>query len=169
LEIESGKPPNGGRDIRPRREPGHDLLDLPLLLSAGRVEHLAVIGGSQVRCEEPRRGQGDRSRREHLEDDGKPPGRAGHLNAVVALAFREPESIPAVDVEGLIALAEVHVPRVHLGKVSDEVGRRITLARDQALHSRDELGVGEASERSEDVVLHVRVVARSSDTLRRTT
>jgi hypothetical protein len=121
-----------------------------------------------VRCEEPGRGQVDRSRREHLEDDREPPGRAGDLDSVISLAFRESQGVPAVDVEGLVACAQVHIARVHLGEVSDEVGRRITLTCDQALHSREELGVRKASERSENIVLHARVVARPSDTLRRT-
>jgi hypothetical protein len=51
----------------------------------------------------------------------------------------------------------VHIARVHLGEVSDEVGRRVTLACDETLHARDELGVGEASERSENIVLHARL------------
>jgi hypothetical protein len=108
-----------------------------------------------VRRKKPRRGQVERSRREHLEDDGKPAGRAGHLDAVVAFAFRQPEGVPAVDVEGLVACAQVHVARVELSEVSDELGRHATLARDQALHLRDELDVREASERSENIVLHV--------------
>ena len=44
---------------------------------------------------------------------------------------------------------------------------RPELARNEALEAGDELGVGEASERSEDVVLHARVVARTRDTLRK--
>jgi len=126
-----------------------------------------VIVGSQVRREEPGRGQVDGSRLEHFEDDGKPPGRAGDFDTVVALAFRQTQAITAVDVERAVALAQVYVARVELGEVSDEVGRRVTLARDEVLHTRNELGVGEASERSENVVLHARVVARASDTLSR--
>jgi hypothetical protein len=120
-----------------------------------------------VRREEPRRGQVDLSRREHLQDDGKPARRAGHFDAVIAFAFRKAQRVPAVDVEGLVALAQVDIARVQFCEVSDEMGRRVTLACDQALHARDELGVGEASERSENVVLHARVVARASDTLRK--
>jgi hypothetical protein len=48
----------------------------------------------------------------------------------------------------------VYIARVQLGEMSDELGRRVTLARDEALHLCDELGVREAGERSEDVVLH---------------
>jgi hypothetical protein len=154
LQRERRKLPNGRRHIWPRREPGHDLRDLFLLLAARRVEHLPVVGECQTRREEPHRGQGDGPCGQHVEDDGKPPGRAGHLDAIVGFPFREAQGIPAVDVEGTVPRAQVHVPRVQLGEVGDELGRRVTLACDQALHPRDELGVREASERSEDVVLH---------------
>jgi len=69
-------------------------------------------------------------------------------------------------VQGTVTLTEVHVASLELGEVCDEMRRRVALARDEALRPRDELGIGEASERSENIVLHVRVVARVSDTLR---
>jgi hypothetical protein len=48
----------------------------------------------------------------------------------------------------------VHVARVQLRKVSDDLRGRVALAGDEALQLRDELRVGEASQGSEDVVLH---------------
>ena len=50
---------------------GREVSDLRLLLPSSRVEHLAVVRGSQVRREEPHRGQVDRPCRKHLEDDGR--------------------------------------------------------------------------------------------------
>ena len=168
MEAYSRKLPNGGRDVGPGRKPGHDLFDLPFLLSAGRVEHLAVVRGRQVRREEPRRGQVDCPCRKQLEDDGVPSGGPCDLDPVVGLPLRKSQGIPAVDVKGFVSLAQVHIARVQLGEVRDEVGRLVTLSRDQALHARDELVIGEASERSENVVLHGRVVARASEMLQRT-
>jgi hypothetical protein len=100
-----------------------------------------MVGGSQVRREEFQCGQVDRPCRKHLEDDGKPSGRACDLDPIVGLPLREPQDVSAVGVEGIVALAQVHIARVQLGEVSDEVGRRVTLACDQALHARHELGV----------------------------
>src|SRR5204863_7794283 len=103
---------------------------------------------------------------EHLEDEGKAPGGAGHFDPVVGLAVREAESVAAVRVQRTVALTQVQVACIELGGMGDELSRRVALARDEALHARDELGIREVSERSENVVLHVRVVARVSDNLR---
>ena len=66
----------------------------------------------------------------------------------------ERERVPAVGEEGPVARAKVHVARVELGEVGDEEGRRVVLAGGEALDPRDELTVGEVTERAEDVVGH---------------
>jgi len=116
-----------------------------------------VVGRGQTRREEPDRGQGDGARGEHVEDDGKAPGGTRHLDPVVRLAVREPQHVAAVRVQGTVAFTEIQVASVQLGEVCDELSRRVALARDEALHTRDEIRMGEASERGEDIVLHIRL------------
>jgi hypothetical protein len=39
--------------------------------------------------------------------------------------------------------------------VRDDFGRHVTLAGDEGLHLRHEIGIGKASERSKDIILHI--------------
>src|SRR6266446_2315487 len=73
------------------------------------------------------------------------------------------ENGTAVGIERVVAFAQVHVARIQLRQVGDDLRGRTTLARRELLHTCDELGVGEASERSENVVLHVRLVSPVPD------
>src|SRR5207244_7446215 len=75
--------------------------------------------------EEPHRGEAERARGEQLEDHGKPAGGSRDLDPVVGLSLGEPESVPAVDEERGVALAQVDVARVELGEVRDEVDGRL--------------------------------------------
>jgi len=51
----------------------------------------------------------------------------------------------------------VYVAGVHLREVGDHADVRVTFARGEGLHSSGELVVREASEGSENVVLHARL------------
>jgi hypothetical protein len=48
----------------------------------------------------------------------------------------------------------MEVARIELGEMRNEMRRRVTLASGEALHARDELGIGEVAEGREEVVLH---------------
>jgi hypothetical protein len=104
--------------------------------------------------EEPHCGQVDRRFCEHVEDHGKPAGGSGGLDPIIGLVLGEPQGVPAIDEERRVALAEVHIACVQFGQVGDDVRRRVTLAGDKAFQPRHELGVGEASQGNEDVILH---------------
>ena len=113
-----------------------------------------MIGGSEVGREELHGGQVDRSIGEHVEDHRKPTGGPGDFDPVVRLPLREPQGVPAIDEQRRITFPQVHIARVQLREVGDDLGGRIALAGDEALHLRDELGVGEATQASENIVLH---------------
>ena len=116
-----------------------------------------MVARSQVRRQEPHRGQVDRTLREQVEDHRKASSGAGHLDPVVGLPFREPQGVPAVDEERAVALAQEHVARVELGEVGHDLGRQVMVAGDEALQPRNEIVIGKAGQGSEDIVLHVRL------------
>jgi len=159
--------PHGNGSVGSWSEPGHDLLDLGLLLAAGRTEHLAVVVGSQVRPEKPCRREMQPAVREHVEHDGKAPRRAGDFNSVVGLALGHGERIAAIDEEGRIALTDVHLASVQFRQVGDDARGLITLTRQGSLEAGDERRIREFTEGNEQVVLHARVVARAPDALSR--
>jgi hypothetical protein len=134
------------------REPGHDLLDLGFPLPTRRRENGPVVVGRQVRAEQPHGGEVDRAVGEEVEDDREAAGRARGLDAVVGLVLGERENVPAVDEEGRVAGAQVHVPRVELGQMHDEESRRAAFTGSQALHSRDELVVGQPADGAEEIL-----------------
>jgi hypothetical protein len=114
-----------------------------------------VVLGSQVGRESPDRRQVDRTLPEHLQDDGKPTRRPGHLDTVVGLPLRQAEGVPAISEERGVALAKVDVACVQLRQMRDDLGGDATLAANEGLDLLDELWVGEASETIEDIVLHI--------------
>ncbi len=150
------KLPDEGRDLGKGGEPGHDLLHLRLPLPAGRLEHAAVVLGREVRAEQSQRREVDRARGEQLEYDGEAAGRARALDAVVGLVLGEGEGVPAVDEERGVPRAQVHVARGELGEVRHEQRGRAALPGGEPVHPRDELGVGEPTEGSENVMPHAR-------------
>ena len=83
---------------------------------------------------------------------GESPGGAGDLHAVVGLVVGEGEDVAAVDEEGGVAGAQVKVSGVELGEVGDEECGGAALAGGEALHSREELVVGEATKRLEELL-----------------
>jgi hypothetical protein len=74
---------------------------------------------------------------------------------VVRLTDPEPQGVPAIDEQRRVTFPQVHIARVQLREVGDDLGGRVALPGDQALHLRDELGVGEATQGSENIVLHI--------------
>jgi len=113
-----------------------------------------VVVRRQVPSEQAHGGEVDRALREHLEDHGKPSGGPGGLNAVVGLVLGEVERVPAVDKERPVARAQVQVAGVELGDVGHQLRRSLALARGETLQPSHELGVGEPTHGSEDVVRH---------------
>jgi len=73
---------------------------------------------------------------------------------VVGLVLGECQRDPAVGEEGAVARPKVHVPRVELGEVGHQEGRGVALSAGEFVHPRDELAVGEPTERCEDVFGH---------------
>jgi hypothetical protein len=156
---------NRHRHVRPRREPGDDLLDLLFALPAGRFEDVDVVCLRQVPGEQLHPSQVDRALREQVEDAREPPGRTGDLDSVVRLPLRHREDGAAVRVERVVALTQMHVARVELGKVSDDLGGHAPLASDKALDTFDERIISQARQRIENVVLHICVLPQRQDTL----
>ena len=113
-----------------------------------------MVAQRQVGSEQPHRGQVDRRGGKHLEDHRKPPGGSGDLDAVEGLGLGESERVPAVGEERSVALAQVQIACVQLREMGDDLGCRLALAGGEAFEASDELGVGEATERNERVVLH---------------
>jgi hypothetical protein len=146
-----------GRHVRPRRDVRDDHLNLGLSLATRGLEHLEMVGWSQMGREQSARRQAHRSRGEHVEDRRKSARRAGDLDACVGLRLRQTESIAAIDEERAVTLAQVHVARVQLGEMGHELCGRHTLARYEASHARDEVRVREATKRIEQSVLHDRL------------
>jgi hypothetical protein len=56
-----------------------------------------------------------------------------------------------------MTLPQVHIACVELRESGDKLGVGVPITSDQALHLRDELGIGQACQGSEDVVLHIRL------------
>jgi hypothetical protein len=92
---------------------------------------------------------------EQLEDDGEPARGSGDLDTVVGLPLGEAQRVAAVDEERWVTVPQVDLARVQLREVRNDLGRHVTLAGNEGLHLRHELGIGKASERSKDIVLHI--------------
>ena len=148
------KAPNRARDVRLGREPRHHLLDPGLSLAAGGLEDVAVILRGEEGREELDRREVHGPLGEQLEDEREPAGRPGHFHAVVGLPLGKAESVSTIDVERRVTLAQVYLARVELREVGDDLGGHVTFAGDKGLDAANELGIGQASERSEEVVLH---------------
>jgi hypothetical protein len=124
-----------------------------------------VVLDRQVGREESHRGQVHSPVRQQLEHDRETPRDPSDFDAVVGLALGHAERIPAIDEQGRIALANVHVAGVQLRQMRDDGSGILALARQGSLESGDECPIGEATEGNEDVVLHAGVVAPAPDTL----
>ena len=120
--------PDERGDIGPRPESRRDLLHLHLRLPSGRLEHAAVIDGSQVRCEQPHRREADRAALEEIEDHGKAPGRPADRDAVVGLLLGEREDGATVREQRAVAGTKVNVAGVELREVRHQQHRGLALA-----------------------------------------
>ena len=97
-----------------------------------------MIFGSQVRRQQPHRGNVDRAVRKQVQDHREPACAPGDLDAVVSLPFRQSQDVAAIHEEGREALSEVDLTSIQLGQVRDELGRGIAFTGDEPFHPRDE-------------------------------
>src|SRR2546427_6752362 len=105
-----------------------DLLDLAPALARCRGEKCSMVGGRQVRSQEPPAREVQRTLAEHVTDDRKPPANARRHDAVVRLMLGEAQNLGAVREERREARGQVEPTSVELGQVSDERGGGLTLA-----------------------------------------
>ena len=99
-----------------------------------------------MRSQHADRREMNRSAREHLEDHGELARSARDLDPVVGLPLGEAQPVPAIHEERRVAFAQVHLARVHLGEVRDELGGGFALARNEDLHPCEEVPIGKANE-----------------------
>jgi hypothetical protein len=144
------------RDIRPRSQSGHDLLDVDLALAARGRKEAPVVLGREMRRQQPDARQAHGALRQHLEDHRESPDRARDLDSAVSLVLRERERLAAVSEERAIAIAEVDATHVERGEVRDELRGRDTLARGEVFQSGHEFVVREPTQRGEKLIVHVR-------------
>ena len=167
LRTRRRKASNGGGDVGPWSEPGHDLLDLELRLAAGGAEHLGVVVGSQVRREEPGRRQMQRCRPRACRARRESAAPCERLRCGCRPRPRTCRAHRGNRRRGMDS------PRggARRGCPAPPGGRR--RSRSHHAHASrnseagDERRIGEATEGNEDVVLHAGVVAPALDTLSR--
>jgi hypothetical protein len=108
--------------------PCDQLLDLALAASARRIQHRQFVLACQVRRQDPDGGQVQRPVREHVEQDGEPPGGVGNLDPVVGAVLGQLEDLGAIREERLASGAPIQLPRIELRQVGHQRGRRLPLA-----------------------------------------
>ncbi len=113
-----------------------------------------MVARSEVRREKPHAREVDRPFGEQVEDHREAPRRPGHFDPVVRLPLRQAQGVSTIDEQGAVSLPQVHVTCVQLREVCDELGLHIAVALDKALQPRDQIGIREASQASEHLVLH---------------
>ena len=104
------------------------LLDIPLALPGCLREQRLMVLVRQVPRQHPRRGHAELTRDQHLEDAGKAASRARRLDAVVDGILGKMEHRLAVPEKRRESRRFVQPPRIELGQVDDERGRRLAFA-----------------------------------------
>jgi hypothetical protein len=79
---------HGARDVRSRRQLGHEGFDLLPAPTARLREDGLVVLRREVATQQPHGGEGQLSRGEELEDHRETPARPGAFNAVAGRIFR---------------------------------------------------------------------------------
>ena len=148
------EPANEGRSVRPGRQPGGDLFDQAFPLPASLCESRAVVFGRQVRSQESHRREVDRARFEQPEDQWKPAGGPGDLDAVVGLVLGEREGVAAIGEERAVAGPKVDAACFELGQVGHQLRGRAALTSGKALQPGDEVGIGKPAQRREEAIVH---------------
>jgi len=135
-------------------ELGDEFLHLPLAHVAGRGEQVAVVGGREVRREQPHRCESHGAILEHLEDHRELPRGASGFDAIVGGVLGEMENLRTVGEEGGEALGKVEASLIEDGEVGDkDCGRRALLLGEE-LYPGDEILIGEVLSTREGIFVH---------------
>src|SRR3990172_8859215 len=135
-------------------ELGCEFLDLPLASMARCREEVTMVGGGEVRREDPDGREGHGAIREHVEDDREPPRGAGRLDAIVGGMLGEMEDLRTVGEERGKAFAEVEAAFVQDGEVADEGYGCLPLVLGEELDPGEEVPIGEVLGTREDIFAH---------------
>jgi hypothetical protein len=129
------------RDVRAGRDLRDQLLDLALGAKASAGEHVGVIFRGEMRSQQQDAGEVDRRIREHVEEDGKVPNRAGRLHAALRFVFAHAQLVDAVLVERSARHLAICAAGVDLREVRQDVSGEGVAATDERLEVAQQRGV----------------------------
>lgn len=112
---------------------------------ANGIEKITVVGGREMRSEQPDSRETDVATGQPREDDRESSNRAGRLDAIVRGVLGEMERLNAVGEQRRIALAEVEAPIVEDREVGDERHGRLPLLLSKVRQPGQELLIGQMS------------------------
>src|SRR5262249_30714236 len=138
-----GKLSYHARSIRPRRNLGHDLLDLALRLVDGSREQSVPVLSRENRRQLADAAQVEPAVRQHLEEDWVLPSGLGDREPELGLALGEVKDVRAVREHRRDGVASVEVSGFHLADVGDERGLDTARLPEEIGEAGEQLVVGE--------------------------